>query len=197
MIERAKDLELLGRRRFCRIDDEVILNFRPVRGGEGGLLDPAPEASEHFVLFSRLAEQRERSRALLRDLKSESPKVSRCIAALEERIGLIETALLLDQLGCCAKLRRPVRLSAGGLSFRTVMSYSTDTVLLLEMILLPTLTGIVSHGRVVRSHCQLGREGDPPYLTAIEFTDIAESTRDLIARHVLARQSHGLRREKV
>jgi hypothetical protein len=76
------------------------------------------------------------------------------------------------------------------------MPYSADTVLLLEMVLLPTLTGVVSHGRVVRSHRQLGREGDPPYLTSIEFTDIKESTRDLIARHVLARQSHGLRRGK-
>ena len=189
-------MDLLERRRFCRIDDEVILDFRQVRGGEGGPLDPAQEASEHFVLFSRLAKQREHVRGLLRELRSESPKVSRCIAALEERIGLMETALLLDQLGSFSALRRPVTLSAGGISFRTEMSYSTDTVLLLEMILLPTLTGIVSHGRVVRSHRQLGREGDPPYLTSIEFTDIKESTRDLIARHVLARQSHGLRRGK-
>jgi PilZ domain len=196
MIEITKDLERPEHRRFCRIDDEVILHFRQVRGGEGGPLDPALEASEHFVLFSRLAEQRERVRGLLRDLRSESPTVSRCIAALEERIGLVETALLLDQFGGCSELRRPVKLSAGGISFRTGMSYSTDTVLLLEMILLPTLTGIVSHGRVVWSHRRLGREGGPPYLTSIEFTDIKESTRDLIARHVLARQSHGLRRGK-
>jgi hypothetical protein len=196
MTETATDLELPGRRHFCRIDDEVILHFRQVRDGGGDAPNPGPEASQHFLVFSRLAEQREQIRGLLRDLRSESPKVSRCIAALEERIGLIETALLLDQLGGFSELRRPVKLSAGGISFRTGMSYSADTVLLLEMVLLPTLTGVVSHGRVVRSHRQLGREGDPPYLTSIEFTDIKESTRDLIARHVLARQSHGLRRGK-
>ena len=195
MTESAMDMDLPGRRHFCRIDDEVILHFRQVRG-ESDAPNPGPEASQHFLVFSRLAEQREQIRGLLWDLRSESPKVSRCIAALEERIGLMETALLLDQLGGFSELRRPVKLSAGGISFRTGMSYSADTVLLLEMILLPTLTGIVSHGRVVRSHRQLGREGDPPYLTSIEFTDIKESTRDLIARHVLARQSHGLRRGK-
>lgn len=192
MTERATGMDLL-RRRFCRIDDEVILDFRQVRNGEGGPLDPAQEASEHFVLFSRLATQREHVRGLLRELRLESPRASRCIAALDERIGLMETALLLDQLGHFSELRRPVTLSAGGISFRTEVFYSPGAVLLLEMILLPTLTGIVSHGQVVRSHRQLGREGDPPYLTSIEFTDIKETTRDLIARHVLARQSQGLR----
>ena len=163
MIEHATDMELPERRRFCRIDDEVILHFRQVRFGEGGPLDPEREASQCFGLFSRLAEERERVRGLLRDLRSESPKVSRCVAALEERIRLVETALLLDQLGGFSELRRPVKLSAGGISFRTGMSYSKDAVLLLEMILLPTLTGIVSHGRVVRSQRQLGPDGDPPY----------------------------------
>ncbi len=193
MTERAADLDLPGRRRFCRIDDEVILHFRQVRGGGDGTPGSAPEASQSFVIFSRLAEQREHVRCLLRDLRSESPKVSRCIAALDERIGLMETALLLDQLGAFSELRRTVKLSAGGMSFRTGTHYRADTVLLLEMILLPTLTGIVSHGRVLRSTRQLGRDGDPPYLTSLEFIDIKESTRDLIARHVLARQSHGLR----
>lgn len=196
MTETITDMALPERRRFCRIDDEIILHFQEIRGREGTPLDATPEVSQHFLILSRLAEQREHVRGLLRDLRSESPRVSRCIAALDERIGLMETALLLDQLGSFAELRRPVKLSAGGISFRTGMSYSTDTRLLLEMILLPTLTGIVSHGRVVRSHRQLGRDGDPPYLTMIEFIDIKESARDLIARHVLARQRQGLRRGK-
>lgn len=193
MIESA-DKDPVGRRRFCRIDDEVILDFREVRVGGGNPLDPAREASEQFARFSRQAKQREHVRDLLRDLRSESPKVMRCLEALEERIGLLETSLLLDQIGSYSALRRSVNLSAGGISFRTERSYTTNTVLLLELILLPTLTGIVSHGRVVRSDRQPGREGELPYLTLIEFTDIQESTRDLIARHVLARQRDGLRR---
>lgn len=196
MIASAKHQDLTGRRQFCRIDDEVILDFRPVQAGDGGPLDPVQAASEHFILFSRLAKQREHVRGLLRELRSESPKIARCLEALEERIGLVETSLLLDQPGGYAALRRPVNLSAGGLSFRTELAYRTDTVLLLEMILLPTLTGIISHGRVVRSDRQPGRDDEPPYLTLIEFTDIQESSRDLIARHVLARQSDGLRHSK-
>lgn len=186
------------RRHFCRIDDEIILQFRPVRA-EGGAAPTGAfgdQACQHFLLLSRLAEQREQVRALLRDLRSGSPKLSRCLAALDERIGLIETAVLLDQIGAYADLRQRVKLSAGGLVFRTGVHYARESVLLLEMILLPTLTGIVSRGQVLRSVRHIGRDGEPPFLTTIEFVDMKESTRDLIARHVLARQSRRLQQER-
>jgi hypothetical protein len=196
MTRGAANQGLQGRRDFCRIDDEVILKFRQLPEGAGAspaesILDPASrpeEPSETFKVLTRIARHREQVRGLLRDLRSESPKVSRCIAALEERQELLETLVLLAQLGACSDQRHRVRLSAGGLSFRTGSLLREDSVLLLELILLPSLTGILSRGRVLRSVRQLGREGDLPYLTAIEFIDMKESTRDLITRHVLARE---------
>lgn len=190
-----------GRRSFCRVDDEVILSFRqlPTEGGAASVepqLAGFEDASETFAVLSRIARERDQVRGLLRALRSEAPKVSRCIAALEERMELLETWVLLTQLGACSGQRHTVRLSAGGMSFRTGSRFSTDAVLLLEIILLPSLTGVVSRGRVLRSVRQIGRDGDPPYLTAIEFIDMKESTRDLITRHVLARQGRRRRRDQ-
>jgi hypothetical protein len=74
------------------------------------------------------------------------------------------------------------------MSFRTGSRLRADSVLALEIILLPSLTGILSRGRVLRSVRQLGRDGSLPYLTAIEFIGMKESTRDLITRHILAQE---------
>lgn len=193
MTGREWDPSLPGRRSFCRVDDEVILNFRQLPAGNreapgGSTSERSEDSFETFTVLSRIARQREHVRGLLRALRSEKPQVSRCIAALEERMQLLETWALLAQLGTCSAQRHTVRLSAGGMSFRTGSRFSTDAVLLLEIILLPSLTGVVSRGRVVRSIRQIGRDGDPPYLTAVEFIDMKEGTRDLITRHVLARQ---------
>lgn len=204
MTRGAADQGLEGRRSFCRIDDEVILNFRQLPEGDGapsgepflGRSDQPEDLSGAFAVLTQIARHREQVRGLLRGLRSESPNVSRCIAALDERLELLETWVLLAQLGGCSDQRHRVRLSAGGLSFRTRSRLSEDSVLLLEIILLPTLTGILSRGRVLRSVRQLGREGDPPYLTAIEFIDMKESTRDLITRHVLAREGRRRRRDQ-
>lgn len=197
MTKGAFDRDMPERRHFCRIDDEVILHYRPLQDGGGADRGSVPAASSPpFAVFSHLAEQREHVRLLLRELRSIEPRIVRCLGALEERIGLLETAMLLDRVAAHPELRRSVTLSAGGISFRTGKPYSKDAVLLLEMILLPTLTGIVSQGRVLRSTRQFGRDGEPPYLTTVEFTEMRESTRDIIARHVLARQGHRLRRSR-
>jgi hypothetical protein len=109
---------------------------------------------------------------------------------------LLETWVLLGQLGVRSDRPQTVRLSAGGMSFRTRGRLRTDSVLLLEVVLLPSLAGILSRGRVLRSFRQLGGDGRLPYLTAIEFIDMQESTRDLITRHVLAQQGRRRRRDQ-
>ncbi len=197
MTQTMRGMELPERRRFCRIEDEVFLQVRQVEDAAGHVAGSAQAvASRPFAVLSELAEQREALRVLLREIRSESPRIARCLAAIEERVSAIETAVLLDQLGGCAELRRSVKLSAAGMSFGSRTAYEPDTILLLEMLLLPALTGIVSHGRVLRCTRQFGRDGQSPYLTSVEFVDMRDSTRDLIIRHVLAHQSHRLRHGK-
>jgi len=199
MTDRTSDLGLPGRRGFCRIDDEVILSFRELRDGDalgGSGADQTATSSEAFAILSQVARHREHVRGLLRALRSESPRVVRCISAIEQRMELLETWVLLGQLGVRSDRPQTVRLSAGGMSFRTRGRLRTDSVLLLEVVLLPSLAGILSRGRVLRSFRQLGGDGRLPYLTAIEFIDMQESTRDLITRHVLAQQGRRRRRDQ-
>jgi len=189
MNEIAFDEDSSGRRRFCRVEDEVILHFCQIPAQEADRLDaPLAPSLQPFATFFHLTEQRERMRRQLQGLRTESPKIFRCINALEQRFELIEAALLTHYLDGIADMRRPVQLSAGGISFQTSVSYKAGTVLSLQLILVPALTGIATRGRVLRSLRKLTKDRDPPYLTVVEFVDIKESTRDLIARHVFARQ---------
>jgi hypothetical protein len=199
MTGRVPDLSLGGRRKFCRIDDEVILSFRLLRDGESAeeVAPDRPEgSSDTFTLLSQVALHREHVRGLLRALRSESPRILRCISAIEERLELLESWVLLTRFSPCSDQPQTVRLSAGGMSFRTGSHLPADSVLLLEITLLPSLTGILSRGRVLRSVRQLGGDGRLPYLTAIEFIDMKESTRDLITRHILAQEGRRRRRDR-
>jgi hypothetical protein len=199
MTGRASDLSLEGRRNFCRIDDEVILSFRLLRDREssGETAADRPDASsDTFTLLSQVALHREHVQGLLRALRSESPRILRCISAIEERLELLESWVLLTQLAPCSDRPQTVRLSAGGMSFRTGSRLRADSVLALEIILLPSLTGILSRGRVLRSVRQLGGDGSLPYVTAVEFIDMKESTRDLITRHILAQEGRRRRRDR-
>jgi hypothetical protein len=199
MTGRAPDRSLGGRRNFCRIDDEVLLSFRLLRDKEssGEMAADRPDASsDTFTLLSQVALQRENVRGLLRALRSESPRILRCISAIEERLELLESWVLLNRLAACSDQPQTVRLSAGGMSFRTGSRLRADSLLALEIVLLPSLTGILSRGRVLRSVRQLGGDGSLPYLTAIEFIDMKESTRDLITRHILAQEGRRRRRDR-
>lgn len=185
------------RRRFCRIDDEVILHFRRVEDAEEGLPESPvlQESTPAFLVCSQLAEQRRQMHSLRREIKKESPAIFRYLAALEEKLDLVVKALMLDSIGAFADLRRKVELSASGIAFHTAAPLEPNARLLLEIILLPSLAGVVTHARVVQSTRKLRAHPDRPFLTVVEFIGIRESTRDLIAKHVLERQSSRQRRE--
>ena len=190
--------EANNRRRFCRIDDEVILQYQELsdRGGRGRR-NPREQGATAFLACSRLAEYRQQMGPAFRKVRDESPATANLLSLLDKKIDLVASFLLLEDIDSISDaLRSRVQLSASGIVFRTNREYRNNTLFLLRFILLPTFVGIITEGRVVRSTRFLREVDGCLYATTVEFLNMKESTRDLIAKHVMEHQTEHMRREK-
>jgi hypothetical protein len=178
-----------NRRSGYRIDDEIILLYEESPSGESeaGDCSPAQGASTAVLLCSRMAEYRHQVHRLLREVQKEALSVFKCIKALDEEIDMIANVLLMHELAPIAGHKRRVRLSASGVAFPTERRLDERQLLLLQMVLLPAFAGIICEAQVVRSTPFLADSGRK-FLTTVEFVNMRESTRDVIARHILDRQ---------
>ena len=196
--QRRRTNKIINQRRFCRIDDEIILQYEE-SPQNGGLQSRQPSKNQGKIAFlacSRLAEYRRQMRNLYRQVRDESRAISSLLSLLDKKIDLVADVLLLEDIdSISASWRSKVQLSACGLVFRTHEEYRSNTVLLLRFILLPSFAGIVTEGRVVRSTRYLRAVDGCRFSTAVEFLNMKESTRDLIAKHVFDHQTARLRRD--
>ncbi len=187
-----------NQRRCYRIEDEVILQYQRVSAEDGSWPDGAPplDRSTAFVISSRLAECRHHMQPMLWDLQKEAPAVSRYLKLLDEKIDILANVILLHEMDTITAARQRVKLSATGIAFHTDRQLPENQLLLLSIILLPSFTGVISEGRVIRSTPFVGG-GDRLFLTTVEFVNIRESTEDLIAKHILDRQKDLTRRAQL
>lgn len=184
------------RRRYFRIDDEIILFLREIAA------DQVPESEtfqEHaldsFSLSSKLDLLSLESRANLRKIEREHPAVADFLKSLEQKIDLIARALLSSETDLASQPTKHVSLSASGLAFDTDAGLRVGNVLELKMILPPALVGIVAYGRVV--YCKQNRgENLPPFHIAVDFIGLRERDRELLIRHVVKKQLQQLRDKK-
>ena len=92
--------------------------------------------------------------------------------------------------------RSRVQLSAGGIAFRTNKSFGDNALLSLQFILLPSFDGVITHGRVIKSTRYLREVEGCFFSTTVEFANMRESTRDLIAKHIWDKKMECVRRDK-
>lgn len=186
------------RRLYYRIDDEVIIKYRELpEGSDDRQLDEKQSQTETaFLVCSRLAEYRRRMQPLLSQIRSESPATARVLGLFEEKTDLLADLILQENIDSMAEYRSKVQLSAGGIAFRTHKEFLNDTKIFIEMILFPSLVGLSTEGRVIRSKQYLREVCGCRYETTVEFVNMKEPTRDLIAKHVLEKKTEQLRRAR-
>jgi len=175
-----------NRRHFYRIDDEVILKYRELPGGAGGrqLDDKEKQVGRAILLCSRLTEYHRRMQLLLSRVRRESPSTARFLGLLKEKTDLLASLLLEGDIGSLEEYRSKVQLSAGGIAFRTHKEFRRNAVISIQMILLPSFVAIETEGRVIRGKRYLREIDGCLFETSVEFMNMKESTRDLIAKHV-------------
>jgi hypothetical protein len=184
------------RRRYFRIEDEIILSYRAVPA------DDVPETGtfrEHepdvFTLAAHLEILSAESATLLRKIEREDSILGDYLRILEQKMDLVARALVSREDSLCREPARQVNLSASGLSFASEHDFAASDVLELRLVLPPALVGIHAYGRIV--YCRPSRLDDAPvYKVGVDFIGLRDQDRDLLIRHVIKKQSQQLREHR-
>jgi len=174
------------RRSHLRVDDNIVLMWRPVEAKEV----PKELAHEENHLFfypleSQLNLLRTESGVLLKHMQETSPVLAEYLDILERRLGILTRAISARN-EIAAHRTQAVNLSASGIAFMTDKHYPVNTLLELKIILPPTLYSMKAYGRVVDL---FENDDKASYTIGVSFVRLNEHDRAHLAQHVARRQA--------
>lgn len=184
------------RRRYFRIEDEIILFFREIAPDEiPDNRSPREFPLDSFALSASLDLLTQESRKLLRRVERDFPEIGDFLKVLERKIDLIARTFLNYEANLPEQSPQRVSLSASGLSFDVDKPCAAGKVLEIKMVLQPELVGLTAYGRVV--YCKKNApDSELPYQISVDFVGLRDSDRELLIRHVVRRQLQQLRDKK-
>ncbi len=184
------------RRGYFRIEDCLSLNYReiPVAELPQRLEQMELEMDSNFTVMSGLASISQQMTGVLHKIQADTPDIAHYLKSLDQKVDLIGRALLSGGATFAAERSRPVNLSVSGMAFRSGESFEVGTVLELRLLLFPSLTGFLTLGEVVGCNELEPGESKYTHLIRITFTHMRESDRDVLARHIVQRQTAQLQK---
>ncbi len=177
------------RRRYFRIDDEIVLIFKEV--GEGVVPNPEKFENEEildaFSLSSALDVLTQESRVHLKKLERRQPDVAEIFKNLERKIDLIVQNLLVNETQPSDRATQAVNISAAGIAFDADNALEPGAVIQLKMILPPSLVALMAYGKVV--YCNKNANEDSfGHRIGVDFLSLREQDRELLIRYIVKRQ---------
>ncbi len=164
------------RREYYRIDDQIALQIRL----------PGSENEEDSLLFSLLGDLHlleYEAQPLLRSVGETDRALSSYLKVINKRIDLLGQVLaqnLLKDIGPA----RDVSLSESGIAFIDELTHPLGTLLNLKIVLLPQGFGLHVNARVIEH-----RDTPAGVQMVSVFEDLADATRQILARHILHKQA--------
>jgi hypothetical protein len=187
------------RREYFRIDDEIALDYRLIDESETEALSERIHARvpDRFTVASSFTATSRQMAQALHKVQNQSPELVRCLQAIDQKLNMLAQLFVSEEMNIDQQPTREVNLSAGGLAFRSQHEISTGSLLEMRMVLFPTLIGILNLSRVI--HCERVSDGNVqfPWQVAVNFEQLRESDRELLVRHVMAKQTRRLRSERL
>ncbi len=186
------------RREYFRIDDELLLNHRPLREHEIDAFRDllSTDIPHRFMTASSFAAtSRQIAHALLR-IQSDLPEVARCLQAIDHKLNTLAQLFVAEDAENNMESTRDVNLSAGGIAFRAAHPVKPGDLLELRLVLLPAMIGILCAARV--AYCERANDGNlqHPWRIGASYEIIREADRELLVRHVMARETQRLREKR-
>ena len=180
------------RREFYRIDDKVPLHLTVMtdRQNAPDLDELEDEIPSSFQLVNQLQEIETEASVSLSSLQLSEPTIADYLRTLNKRLDLIG-GYIAEQKFTESKNYETVSLSGNGFRVNTDKDFPVDAVVLVEMLLPNSRTGIHCYGKVVESE-----KADSHYSVAVTFETIRESDREAIIRHVIRQESKLIRQAK-
>lgn len=184
------------RRRFYRVQDEVLLNWQAlapedVSAFRRGVLRTPIKKESLQALVSRLDTRIEE---LGEQMHAIDPVVREAIDLLDRKLTLIERMLVratdVAEAEAADYTMTSVNLSAGGLRLDLREPLEVGTLLAIDMVLLPEYEQVEMVAEVVSTQ---QRSRPPRWRTAVDFVQMREVDRDRLAGHVARRQTEILK----
>lgn len=189
MFVESSDKDRQERRRYFRIDDEIILIFKEV--GQGFLLDPENLKNEEilnaFSLSSALDFLTQESRVQLKKLERTQPEAADIIKNLERKIDLIAQSLLVNETKPSDRSTQEVNISAAGIAFDADNALEPGTIIQLKMILPTSLVALMTYGKVVYSKIN-PNAASFGHRIGVDFLWMKEQDKELLIRYIVKRQ---------
>lgn len=183
------------RRRFFRIDDEVIMDFRPITQEE---LDEW--RNNHQLQGSELRQLEQELGLLLHQVRASHPQLGQLLELFNRKINLLhstrhgsDSETPTDRIGN-SEARVQVNLSACGISFYTDEPLQAERYMLLNMQLKPSNASLALAGDIVSVNEVNHERGR--YQVRVNFDGLKEAEQEMLIQHLFQLQSRTLRQQR-
>ncbi len=171
-----------NRRSYFRVTDRVSLQIQPIPGNSPDF-SCFFELSAQHQLISEFQLLDPDAQGLLRGITENDRRLGAYLKLLNRKLDSLCRTLALVNDPIDPATIQEVSLSEGGLSFRSSTNYPVDALLQMKMILLPSYCGLLLRARVLSSQPDVDA-----HQLHLEFIDLDDSQRQLLARHILRKQ---------
>lgn len=181
------------RRRFFRLNDQVILDFKPL-------------SNEQYQQWQEKNKLQKNNRDvlekeiinLLQKTKSQYSDLGRLLELMNQKINLVSLQSIDSEASPASSISDQegltrINLSACGMSFQSNHAYKEGEYLMLNLMLKPSNTQVSLAGEVIG----VDPIDDPekPYKVRINFPDIQQAEQELLIQHLFQLQTSHLKRE--
>ena len=186
------------RREFFRISDQVVLDYRPIAEQEVEQLAHRIQAHspDRFTTASSFAATSRQIAHHLHKVQTQSPELARCLQTIDQKLNTLAQLFVSEEMQAREQPSREVNLSGGGIAFTAHKDLPAGTLLEMRIVLLPSMLGILTVGKVV--HCDRSAVGNAefPWQVAVAYEHLRESDRELLVRHIMNKETRRLREER-
>ena len=191
------------RRRFYRIDDSVILSYKPFPEEQMDETISRLEMlnSHNRVLQDSLGGLELRLDFLLEEISEPLPEIAEALKIINRKLGILSQLESVDTGESAVELvtsveTQEVNLSGSGLAFFSPMSFPQGETMEIECALLPDFYNIKAIGRVVTCREVNEADSDMRYQVAVDFVYLRETDREFIISHILKKQGEELKEQR-
>ncbi|MEH6575757.1 MAG: PilZ domain-containing protein [Amphritea sp.] len=181
------------RRQFFRINEHISLDYQEI-SEEEMQQSPQPtqfEVTPYFTLLTQLQELDADSTFLLRKISQKDPTIGSFLEIINSKVEAIAKTIASSDMEFKNLIAQETNLSEGGLSFDSNSQLATDGFVAMKLIFQESCIGLLLYGKVLYSvSCEDG------FNTGIEFCRMPESSRMIIARHIISSQSRQIQNQE-
>lgn len=180
------------RRKYYRIDDEVMMSYQLIEEDEPSVLclEPNDNTLTPFGLINYLRRTTENNRAILNRIEQKDAELAQYLKMIDEKIENLSRLFLVEKTDIKDRTPQTVNISAGGLGFYTDEPLKEGIWIEIRLIMCPSLLGIHTFGRVIRCENLTPKDNETEsYYIGVEFQKLRDSDRDFLTGHILRKQS--------